>query len=145
MEGAIAHNGLRCEKGALKMNRVRQIGISAVVALIVFSGTSEAAADETVVRRNPFVDQMLVRGAGAPSLTLPTGVSDFRLKGYIQNEDGQSLALLEIQGGGLHLVRAGDVISLRAGQQAVQLTVEQVSGMGVRVRVGENGPVMEVR
>jgi hypothetical protein len=133
----------------MEMNRARQIGIGAVVALIVFSGTtgtSGAAEDEVAVRRNPFVDQTPIRGAMAPSLTLPTGVSDFRLKGYIQSEEGQTLALLEIQnGGGLHLVRAGDVISLRAGQQAIQLTVEEVLDMGVKVRVGENGPVMEVR
>jgi len=97
--------------------------------------------------RNPFMDTPVAqsRGRAVSSPSLPAGVPSLNLRGYIENEDGTALALLEVQGHTLYVVRAGDMVSLRAGQQAVQLTVERIGHASMQVRIGEAGPTMEVR
>lgn len=138
----------------MNWNRVRRIGIGVVGALVCGWGIGGAMPPETAsghdpdgeVRptRDPFVGRTNPRGRGTVR-SLPTGIADFHLRGYIQNEQGEALALLEIEGAGLYLVRAGETIGLRTGQQAVQVTVSRIAEMAVQVRIGDDGPVLEVR
>jgi len=112
-------------------------------------GVASPSGEEGVrPTRNPFMDTPQTaqsRGRAVSSPSLPAGVPSLNLRGYVENDDGTALALLEVQGHALYVVRAGDMVSLRAGQQAVQLMVERIGHASMQVRIGEAGPTMEVR
>ncbi len=142
------------------MNRALCVGMGVVWTLIwfLFADVGRAMPEDMAVRgpaeevslhptRNPFADTPAMRpqGGAARSTLLPAGAPNPRLRGYIENENGNAVALLEIQDGVLYVVRAGDTMSLRVGQQVVELIVEQIGDLSVWIRMGQNGPVMEIR
>jgi len=97
--------------------------------------------------RNPFVDRPAAQfqDHGVSSRSLPAGVPRLNLRGYIENEDGSPMALLDVEGYTLYVVRTGDTISLRSGQQMIQLIVERIFNSKMQVRIGKTGPTMEVQ
>jgi len=75
----------------------------------------------------------------------PEAVPVLRLKAFIEGHEEQPIALLEVQGHGVYLVRAGDVISLQSGGRNTVLKVQEITNLSVLVQIGTLGQVIVVR
>jgi len=100
--------------------------------------------------RDPFAATEKMReGSGERSRFVPTdtppAVPGLALKGYVEDEGGQAVALLEVDGKNTYLVRRDDTISLpRAGQNFV-MRVVQVTNLELHIEIGELKRVVVVR
>jgi len=75
----------------------------------------------------------------------PEAVPVLRLKAFIEGHEEQPIALLEVQGHGVYLVRSGDVISLQSGGRNTVLKVQEITNLSVLVQIGTLGQVIVVR
>jgi hypothetical protein len=72
-------------------------------------------------------------------------IPELKLKGYIEDRFQSPIALIEIQGYGVFLVREGDAISLQTRSGNALLKVQRVTNISVQVEIGSLGQVMVVR
>lgn len=75
-------------------------------------------------------------GGAAPQLTL---------RGVINGKNGARLALLDVAGSGVYLVREGDSISLHRATGNTVIKVKEVSHLSLLVEIGTLGEVIVVR
>jgi Tfp pilus assembly protein PilP len=72
------------------------------------------------------------------------GIPKMKLKGHIQ-ANGKVVALLEIQGGGVHIVREGDTVGLHdLGYDSV-IRIREISRLHLVIESGSLGKVIIVR
>lgn len=76
--------------------------------------------------------------AAAESMLLPA----VRLKGLVFGAGEPALALLEVQGGGSYLLRAGDTASVRVGSGVVSLRVKRIHRASVEIEAGSQQAVV---
>ena len=141
--------------------RLKQVAVGcAALALwvaIPHPGPADAVEDQAVgapsAERDPFAasDRMRDEAEGEddgpqflPSKNYET-VPVLRLKAFIEDRQEAPIALIEVQGHGTYLVRAGDAISLQFGGRNVVLQVEEITNLSVLVQVGTLGQVIVVR
>jgi hypothetical protein len=109
---------------------------------------AEEPGDEP--ERDPFAASDRMReGAGDRSRFVPTeappALPGLALRGYVEDEEGITVALLEVEGKNTYLVRKDDTVSLpRAGQNLVMRVIE-VTNLELHVEIGELRRVVVVR
>lgn len=108
-----------------------------------------APADEEP-GRDPFAASEKMReGVGERSRFVPSetppALPGLALRGYVEDENGNAVALLEVDGKNTYLVRKDDTVSLpRAGQNFV-MRVIQVTNLELHIEMGELRRVVVVR
>lgn len=80
-----------------------------------------------------------------PSPGGPQSIPNLRLRGYVTGNGNQPVALLEVAGQQVFLVREGDTISLQGGAQNSVLKVKKITKLSALVEVGTLGQVIVVR
>jgi len=63
------------------------------------------------------------------------GTASLQLRGYIDSPGHQPRALIDVDGSGVYLVKQGDKISIQTGEKLVDLRVQSISKLSVRVRI----------
>jgi hypothetical protein len=128
------------------------------LAVAVFSGLARAAETGAYqAARDPFttsdimyqeMGRQSVSGAGrgfVPSLGMDN-VPKMKLRGYINdNPKRGATALLEVEGAGIFLVKAGEEIGLQAIGRNQVLKVIKVEAQRVEVQAGQINQVIIVR
>jgi hypothetical protein len=101
--------------------------------------------------RDPFAPRA---GMQTPTAGDPTGfvrtdetgrLPQLALRGYIEDGDGNAVALLEVSKGATYLVRQGDTVSISQQRGNVVLRVREISNLSLLVEVGELRQVYVVR
>lgn len=90
--------------------------------------------DEESAANNPFVS------------TTTDNIPKLKLRGVIMhNQDSSPLALLDIAGNGVHMVRVGDRIGFNATNPLQVLKIKQINRLNVIVEIGTLGDLVVVR
>jgi hypothetical protein len=103
--------------------------------------------------RDPFetspemLDEARRRGTAAEFLADedPDDTPELRLRGFVEGEDGQSVALLEVGGKDVYIVRKDDTVSLHTGRRSVVLRVMEVGHLRLVVELGRLRRAVVVR
>jgi hypothetical protein len=130
--------------------RIALLALLATGLTVAFAqdGKPAGAGDET--ERDPFAASDRMRGGeGDRSRFVPAdappALPGLALRGYVEDEEGKSVALLEVDGATTYLVRKDDTVSLpRAGANLV-MRVVQVTNLELHVEIGELKRVVVVR
>lgn len=129
------------------------VSVVIIVALGFMPMAGLAAEDQSPDERDPFTtsEQMFEQAeksrkkpAFVPS-QITRQVPQLSLKGFIQDGDDVAVALLEVKGSGVFLVRRGDTISIQAGGINTVLKIKEINKLSVMVEVGTLGQVIVVR
>ena len=67
----------------------------------------------------------------------PDALPQLALRGYVEDADGKTVALLEVNGAHTYLVREGDTVSLPVRGRNAVIRVSKVSNLALHVEVGE--------
>jgi hypothetical protein len=120
--------------------------------------TAEEAVESGEPLRDPFAASAGMAPARAESGARRTGAGfGFRpgesvggiprmsLRGHVRSHDGETVALLEIQGGGVYIVREGDAVGLHdLGYDSV-IRIREISRLHLVIESGSLGRVIVVR
>lgn len=99
-------------------------------------------------RADPFSTAESMRRLAAGQNQLPVGPTEIpaiRLKGLAGDGIHPSLALVEFEGAGVLVVRAGDVVSLAAKGHLLVVEVLEITSQGIRVRLNNMRQDMFIR
>lgn len=146
------------------MNRFSMIssGLAGAVAAVFFVQTASAAdtafsSGAMQPKRDPFTPSMLMYAAvGQQAAQAPGGygfipsagidqVPKMRLRGFVNDDPEKSVALLEVEGAGVYLVRSGDEIGLQAIGRNTVLKIVAIDGQSIKVQTGMINQVIVVR
>ena len=110
-------------------------------------GDPEAPASEA--ERDPFgASGRLGAYIGDPLFTPSAslkGIPKMRMKGYLEGADGEKVALLELVGGGVHIVREGETVGLyEIGRESV-IRIQKINRLHLVVEAGSLGQLIIVR
>lgn len=75
----------------------------------------------------------------------PVGIPKMSLKGHLQSKDGDVVALLEIEGSGIHIVREGDTVGLHNLGQDTVIRIRKISRLHLVIESGSLGKLIIVR
>lgn len=138
--------------------RRRALVVGALALLLLPAVPVVRAEDEAPpapAPRDPFtpdprmLDETEETAPGALPRTAPVlGVGVLGLRGYVEDHDGRVLALLEVEGRGVHLVRVGDAIavpSVGGTGGDVLVRVKAIGPLDLRAEVGESRREVVVR
>lgn len=145
----------------MKRNSIRFIGISLIGGLVLLACGLATAADSPsslniAPQRDPFSASALIYSelgrqstSGATRGFIPSlgmeGVPRMKLKGIINDNPKGAVALLEVEGAGVFMVRNGDEIGLQAIGRNQVLKVIRVDALRVEVQAGQINQVIIVR
>ena len=97
----------------------------------------------------PLMEQTATRGqkSGPDFTPLPAASTTphLKLRGIVSGGDGARLALLDVSGSGVYLVREGDTISLHGSERNTVIKVEEMNHLTLTVSVGTLGEIVVVR
>lgn len=147
------------------MSRFRFLGCGLVVAasamgaLAAETNTVEAVELHAVeaADRNPFAASGALQSRAYVAPNQTSGASRFvpslveaklpsmRMRGYVKNPDGEVLALLEVDGSQVHLIRVGDTVGLNQVGSDTVLRIKSISRRHLVVESGSLGKVIIVR
>lgn len=104
-------------------------------------------------KRNPFSVTDLIRPkkkTAAPAsnfktMETPQQMPAMRLRGHLQGSEGEIVALLEIEGGAVHIVREGDTIGLHEFGYDSVIRVKKIDRLHLVVESGSLGQLIVVR
>ena len=120
----------------------------AILALLVTAGVAQ---EEKETERNPFAAPPGVRAPGSADTTQfvprdrPAGVPPLSLRGYIEDAEGNTCALLDVGGKQVYLVREKDEVSIPQGSENLVLRIVRVSHLSLQLEMGELRRVVVVR
>ncbi len=113
------------------------------------------ASSEEGEKRNPFATtEYLERKRLSPpepkrqtfqALATPGKLPKMKLKGHLQGMDNETLALLEIEGGEVHLVREGDTVGLHDLGFPGAIRIKKINRLHLVVESGSYGQLIIVR
>jgi len=97
--------------------------------------------------RDPFAptERMREGGDGFVPRDAPQVLPGLELRGYIEGADGKAVALLEVEGKRIYLVRKGDSVSLPQGGRSLVMRVVEVNNLELRIEIGELRRVLVIR
>lgn len=72
------------------------------------------------------------------------GLPKMHLRGHVQGADGRSVALLEIEGGGVHMVREKDTVGLHDLGFDSAIRIKKITRLQVTVEAGSLGRLIIV-
>ena len=70
---------------------------------------------------------------------------NLKLRGYIGDKEEDPMALLDVEGKGVFLVRKGDTVGLQMGGRHTVIKVKDITNLSIFVEVGTLGQVVIVR
>jgi hypothetical protein len=113
------------------------------------AANAPAPAPIPQVRSDPFQvsyfmqQKALARNQGGPQFTPLQGAQTptLSLKGIVNGE----MALLEVQGSGVYLVREGDTLSLNRQGQNTVMKIEKIDRLSLMVKMGTLAEIIVVR
>ena len=106
-------------------------------------GGPETAPQEP--ERDPFCPPPGLRQTEGDRRGMVTGLPRMDLRGWVEDGEGVSLALLEVDGEGTIVVREGEELRLRLAHSGVHLRVREIGPRGVVLEVGEERDEVVVR
>ncbi|MEM7194804.1 MAG: hypothetical protein AAF402_07640 [Pseudomonadota bacterium] len=77
--------------------------------------------------------------------TLSANVPPLALRGLVQKDANETVALLEIGNTGVYVVREGDTVGFRVGNEEQVMRIRKIDGLSVLVETGNLGKVIVVR
>jgi len=86
--------------------------------------------------------------SGSPRFTAhasPQTLPKMRMRGFLKGKNGESVALLEVDGGQVHIVRAGDTIGLHGRGSNAGLKIKSIDRLHLVVESGTLGQTIIVR
>ena len=123
-----------------------------ILALLVTSGVAQDKDQpEAQPERNPFAAPPGVRTPNSGEATAfvprerPAGVPTLSLRGYVEDKDGRTCALLDVGGKQVYLVREKDEVSIPHGGENLVLRITKVSNLSLQLEVGELRRMVVVR
>ena len=81
----------------------------------------------------------------ASTISALTGSMDMRLRGAVIDDEGNSLALLEIADGQVHVVKEGDTLSLRTHGKNSSVKIMAIHRQSVELEFGDFEDFVVVR
>lgn len=81
----------------------------------------------------------------ASTISALTGSMDMRLRGAVIDDDGNTLALLEIADGQVHVVKVGDTLSLRTHGKNSSVKIMSIHRQSVELEFGDFEEFVVVR
>jgi hypothetical protein len=144
--------------GAEKVTEPRPLGLDLMVIPIEETGKAKNTtnANAGVQQRNPFaVTDKLTRQIERPATPTSSGpvftpqeqsgaIPKMRLRGHLQGADGEVVALLEIEGGDVHIVREGDTVGLHGFGFDSVIRVKKINRLHVVIESGSLGQLIIV-
>lgn len=120
------------------------------ILLGTVAGSSGQQADAFAPRlqepeRDPFRPPPDLREAEGQRQGAISGLPRMNLRGWVQDGDGVSLALLEIDGEGTIVVREGEELRLHLAGTGVPLRIREIGPRGLVLEVGEERDEVVVR
>jgi len=116
--------------------------------------TGESATDEIAVMRDPFTPSQLMyqirgtelnsysrMGTFNPSEAVAVDIPDMRLRGFVADDSEKMLALLEVVGRGVYMVREGDEININPRRPSEAIRITSITRLGVTVETGTIGKI----
>lgn len=138
----------------------RKIFNLAFIALVIYPmgiyalENSELAIEELSPLRDPFTPSPLlyqIRGtelntysrAGTfnPNDAIAEDIPDMRLRGFVSDDSEKMLALLEVVGRGVYMVREGDEININPRRPSEAIRITSITRLGVTVETGTIGKI----
>lgn len=114
----------------------------------------EPGMDEITPMRDPFTPSELMysrRGSDMnnysqvgrfnPNEVVAEDIPDMRLRGFVSDENEKMLALLEVVGRGVYMVREGDEININPRRPAEAIRITSITRLGVTVETGTIGKI----
>lgn len=72
-------------------------------------------------------------------------IPDMKLKGFIDKDEDNPLALLEVEGSGTYMVREGDEINIDPSKPRQAIRISKISRLSVTVETGTLGLIRVLR
>jgi hypothetical protein len=134
-----------------------------VITMFPWAGTlanGDGAEEDTMFIRDPFSPSRLMYEQAGATSNMDADVFGFRpatenadiqipkmrLRGFITPEGEQEeLALLEITGSGVYMVREGDEINIDPRQPANAIRISEISRLSVTIETGTLGRIRVLR
>jgi hypothetical protein len=110
------------------------------LCLAPLAGSQTKQDEKPAAERDPFQPPGVIPGRTGSS-TLPGLV----LRGYVEDEKGAKLALIESAPDSSHIVAEGESFLVRAGNNSVSVVVTELSGQKVVLEVGPAKTRLELR
>jgi hypothetical protein len=73
------------------------------------------------------------------------GIPKMKLRGLLNQEEGNFIALLEVEGGGTFMVREGDEFNIDPSQPQNAIRVDKITRLSVTVETGMLGSIRVLR
>ena len=114
----------------------------------------EPGMNELAPMRDPFTPSQLmyqIRGTELnnysrlggfnPNEVVAEDIPDMRLRGFVSDENEKMLALLEVVGRGVYMVREGDEININPRRPTEAIRITSITRLGVTVETGTIGKI----
>ncbi len=80
-------------------------------------------------------------GTFNPNDAIATDIPDMRLRGFVLDDSEKMLALLEVVGRGVFMVREGDEININPRRPSEAIRITSITRLGVTVETGTIGKI----
>ncbi len=114
----------------------------------------EPGINELAPMRDPFTPSQLmyqIRGTELnnysrlggfnPNEVVAEDIPDMRLRGFVSDENEKMLALLEVVGRGVYMVREGDEVNINPRGPTEAIRITSITRLGVTVETGTIGKI----
>lgn len=115
---------------------------------------AQTAMQAQMVMRDPFTPSPLMyqirgteihsysqAGAFSPNDAVSLSIPDMRLRGFVADDDKKMLALLEVVGRGVYMVREGDEININPRRPSEAIRITSITRLGITVETGTIGKI----
>jgi hypothetical protein len=118
-----------------------------IVLLILLAAGALAQDKPGEPKRDPFAPSERMRDGNERFVArdAPGVLPKLELRGYIEGADGKTVALLEVEGKRVYLVRKDDTVSLPQGGGSLVMRVVAITNLELRVELGELRRVVVIR
>jgi len=117
-------------------------------------GNSDLGIEEFISMRDPFTPSQLMYhrrssemsnysqlGRFNPNDAIAEDIPDMRLRGFVSDDSEKMLALLEVVGRGVFMVREGDEININPRRPSEAIRITSITRLGVTVETGTIGKI----
>lgn len=114
--------------------------VTLCIAPTPLAGSQTPQDEKPPTERDPFQPPGVLPGRSNSS-SLPNLI----LRGYVEDESGVSLALIEAAPDATYIVRTGDSFVVLSGSASISISVTEMSSQGVVLEVGPSRTRLELR
>lgn len=135
-----------------RFNRAGRCAVLVVFSFTFLSGADEAVQVQAVSTNQAVVDPFAASSelqaaasGGFTSSGTAHALPKMHMRGYLKGKDGEPLALLEIIGGSVHIVREGDTVGLQEIGKSSVVQIKSITRLHLVVESGTFGQMVIVR